>query len=72
MNAIASNPGARRLYILSIVARRRIALSALGFNRLGDAPLPPTLLLGYARLPEASIRPGVRELAEAVRAVAPA
>ena len=53
-------------------ARRRIALSALGVNRIGDAPLPPTLLLGYARLPEASIRPGVQELGEAVRAVAPA
>jgi GntR family transcriptional regulator/MocR family aminotransferase len=53
-------------------ARRRIALSALSANRVGDAPLPPTLLLGYARLPEASIRPGVRELADAVRAIAPA
>jgi GntR family transcriptional regulator/MocR family aminotransferase len=58
--------------VVAEAARRRIALSALGFNRLGDAPLPPTLLLGYARLPEASIRAGVRELAEAVRAIAPA
>ena len=33
---------------------------------------PPTLLLGYARLPEAAIAAGVRELAAAVRAVAPA
>ena len=54
-------------------ARRRIALETMRElpDRPGDAG-PPTLLLGYARLPEAAIGPGVRELAEAVRAVAPA
>ena len=31
------------------------------------AAAPPTLLLGYAQLPEPAIRAGVRELAEAVR-----
>jgi hypothetical protein len=29
---------------------------------------PPTLLLGYAQIPEAAIRPGVEALAGAVRA----
>jgi hypothetical protein len=29
---------------------------------------PPTLLLGYAQMPEPAIRSGVHELAEAVRA----
>jgi hypothetical protein len=29
---------------------------------------PPTLLLGYAQIPEAAIRPGVEALADAVRA----
>ena len=50
--------------------RRGIALSTLGANRIGTGPLAPTLLLGYARLPEAAIAPGVRELAAAVRRVA--
>jgi GntR family transcriptional regulator/MocR family aminotransferase len=50
--------------------RRGIALSTLGANRIGTGPLAPTLLLGYARLPEATIAPGVRELAAAVRRVA--
>jgi GntR family transcriptional regulator / MocR family aminotransferase len=49
---------------------RRIALGAMSDNRVGDAPRGPTLLLGYARLPEAAIAAGVRELAAAVRRVA--
>jgi GntR family transcriptional regulator / MocR family aminotransferase len=52
--------------------RRRIALSTIGANRLGAGAIAPTLLLGYARLPEAAIAPGVRELAAAVRRVADA
>ena len=32
-----------------------------------DATGPPTLLLGYAPIPEPAIRAGVRELADAVR-----
>jgi GntR family transcriptional regulator/MocR family aminotransferase len=48
-------------------ARRRIALSTLGENRLGTGEYPPTLLLGYAQLPEPAIRAAVRELAAAVR-----
>jgi GntR family transcriptional regulator/MocR family aminotransferase len=52
--------------------RRGIALSTMGANRVGTSPLAPTLLLGYARLPEAAIAPGVRELAAVVRRVADA
>jgi DNA-binding transcriptional MocR family regulator len=29
---------------------------------------PPTLMLGYANVPEPAIRSGIRELAEAIRA----
>jgi GntR family transcriptional regulator/MocR family aminotransferase len=48
---------------------RRIALGTMGDNRVGSGDVPPTLLLGYAQLPEPAIRAGVRELAEAVRGV---
>jgi hypothetical protein len=34
----------------------------------GGAEGPPTLLIGYGQIAEPSIRPGVRALAEAVRA----
>jgi GntR family transcriptional regulator/MocR family aminotransferase len=46
--------------------RRRIALSLMGDNRVGPGERPPTLLLGYAKVPEPAIRAGVRELAAAV------
>ena len=49
--------------------QRRIALSTMGENRVGTGDVPPTLLLGYAQLPEPAIRAGVRELAEAVRSL---
>ena len=48
--------------------RRRIELSTLADHRIGARAGPPTLLLGFANVPEAAIRAGVRELAEAVRA----
>jgi GntR family transcriptional regulator/MocR family aminotransferase len=48
-------------------ARRRIALEAMGDYR-GGAGGAPTLLLGYGQIAEPSIRPGVRALAEAIRA----
>jgi GntR family transcriptional regulator/MocR family aminotransferase len=48
-------------------ARRRVAIEAMGDYRDGR-PGPPTLLLGYGHIAEPSIRPGVRALAEAVRA----
>jgi hypothetical protein len=37
-------------------------------QRADGATEPPTLLLGYAQLPEAAIPAAVHELAEAVRA----
>jgi hypothetical protein len=37
-------------------------------NRAGPPVAPPVLLLGCGRIPKAAIRPGVRALAEAVRA----
>jgi GntR family transcriptional regulator/MocR family aminotransferase len=53
--------------ILEEAARRRIALEAMGAYREA-APGAPTLVLGYGRIAEPSIRAGVRALAEAVRA----
>jgi GntR family transcriptional regulator/MocR family aminotransferase len=47
--------------------RRRIQLETMGNYRLGGGSGPPTLMLGYAQIAEAAIRPGVRELAEVVR-----
>jgi GntR family transcriptional regulator/MocR family aminotransferase len=48
--------------------RRRIALDTMGSHVAGRYEGPPILLLGYAAVPEPAIRPGVGELAEAVRA----
>jgi GntR family transcriptional regulator/MocR family aminotransferase len=52
--------------ILEETARRRIAIEAMGDYRTGT-PGPPTLLLGYGQIAEPSIRPGIAELAEAIR-----
>jgi GntR family transcriptional regulator/MocR family aminotransferase len=52
--------------ILAEAARGRIALEAMGDYRNG--PGAPTLLLGYGQIAEPSIRPGIRALAEAIRA----
>ena len=49
-------------------SRRRIALETMADYRLGTGEGPTILMLGYAPLPEPTIRAGVRELAEAVRA----
>jgi GntR family transcriptional regulator/MocR family aminotransferase len=54
--------------ILEEAGRRRIALDTMNQNRAGPPLAPPILLLGCGRIPEAAIRAGVRELAEAVRA----
>jgi GntR family transcriptional regulator / MocR family aminotransferase len=54
--------------VLEEVARRRIALDTMSNNRTGAAGGPPILLLGCGQVPEASVRPGIRELAAAVRA----
>jgi GntR family transcriptional regulator/MocR family aminotransferase len=47
--------------------RRRIRLETMSSYRLDGGSGPPTLMLGYAQIAEPAIRPGVRELAEAVR-----
>ena len=52
--------------VLAACAERRIALETVTTYRVGDAAGPPTLLLGYAKMPEATIRAGVREVARAV------
>jgi GntR family transcriptional regulator / MocR family aminotransferase len=48
-------------------ARRRVAIEVMADYRSGPAGAP-TLLLGYGQITEASIRPGVAALAEAIRA----
>ncbi|HEY7259558.1 MAG TPA: PLP-dependent aminotransferase family protein [Gaiellales bacterium] len=48
---------------------RRIALASI--SDYGERTGPPTLMLGYGHLPEPAVGPGVRELAEAVRAARP-
>ena len=54
--------------IVAEARRRRIDLEAMSDYRLSDAAGPPTILLGYAQIPEPSIRAGVREVAAAVEA----
>jgi GntR family transcriptional regulator / MocR family aminotransferase len=55
--------------ILAEAGRRRIRVETLGEYRLGRPGAgPPTLMLGYGQMPEATIRAGVREIAQAVRA----
>jgi len=50
------------------IKRSGIALEFLSDHCLGPRSGPPTLLLGYARSPDASIRAGIRALASAIRA----
>jgi len=52
--------------ILEEARARRIALAAMSDYGVDDGP--PTLMLGYGHLPEPAVEPGVRELAEAIRA----
>lgn len=54
--------------ILDEARRRRVDLAVLSDYWTGGRACSPTLFLGYAQIPEPAIRPGVRELAEAVRA----
>jgi GntR family transcriptional regulator/MocR family aminotransferase len=54
--------------ILDEARRRGVGLESLAHYRLRERADPPTLILGYAQVPEATIRAGVRELAAAVRA----
>jgi GntR family transcriptional regulator/MocR family aminotransferase len=54
--------------ILDEAQRRRIAFATLSRYQSDTRASPPTLLLGYAQTPEPTIKAGVREIAEAVRA----
>jgi GntR family transcriptional regulator / MocR family aminotransferase len=54
--------------IVEEASRRRIDLTTMRHHWFGSRGGPPTLLLGYAQIPEPAIRPGVREIAEAIRA----
>jgi GntR family transcriptional regulator / MocR family aminotransferase len=47
---------------------RRVALETMSDYRPGLAGRPPALVLGYAQMPEPTIRAGVHEIAAAVRA----
>ena len=53
--------------ILEEARRRGIALEILGQHRLVPRVGSATLLLGYARMPESSMRDAVRELRDAIR-----
>jgi GntR family transcriptional regulator / MocR family aminotransferase len=53
--------------IMREARRRRIEVTTMGDYRMSPGTHPPTLLLGYAQIPEAAIRPGVEALADAVR-----
>ena len=54
--------------ILAEARSRRIELEVMSDYRLGVGAGPPTILLGYAQIPESAIPAGVREVAEAVAA----
>ncbi len=60
--------GHDEIAILAAAQARRIDFAVLGEHFSGQATAPPTLLLGYAQVPEAAVRPGVREIAAIVRA----
>ena len=54
--------------ILEEAATRRLELHTMSQHQATPASAAPILLLGYGQVPEPSIRAGVHELAEAVRA----
>src|SRR5262249_21476071 len=54
--------------ILHQARSRRVEIETMGDFRPGVAGSTPALVLGYAQMPEPSIRAGVRELTEAVHA----
>jgi GntR family transcriptional regulator/MocR family aminotransferase len=66
LHVVAALPSATdEKRVLVEARRRRIAVSGLAEHRVSTAG-EPALLLGYAAMSEASIRSGVRELADAV------
>jgi GntR family transcriptional regulator / MocR family aminotransferase len=72
LHATVRLPGAARdeAAIRAAAARRGIAFEVMGDYR-PDHDGPATLLLGYAQMPEPSIRAGVRELAAAIEHARP-
>jgi GntR family transcriptional regulator/MocR family aminotransferase len=58
--------------ILDEAHRRRIDLTTMRDFWIEPGSGPPTLLLGYAQIPEPAVHASVRELANAVRAARPA
>jgi len=67
--AIRLPDGCDELAIRDEALRRGIALTAMSTYFLVPRAGSPTLLIGYARVSEPTIRAGVRELAAAIRAV---
>jgi GntR family transcriptional regulator / MocR family aminotransferase len=67
--AVELPDGPDELAIFEEATRRRVALTTMHEYRHTALPGPPTLLLGYANLPEPAIKPGVREIADVVEAV---
>lgn len=61
-------PGCDEAAIHEEARRRRVELEVLGDYGRRAAGAPATLLLGYGRMPEATLRAGVAELAAAVGA----
>ncbi len=55
--------------IFEEAGRRGIGLTVMGEHRIRSRGGPPTLLLAYARVDEPTIRAGVKQLADVVRAV---
>jgi GntR family transcriptional regulator / MocR family aminotransferase len=61
-------PGDHEQAIVEAARARRIEIETLHEFLFEERGQPPTLMLGYAQMPEPTIRAGIRELAEAVRA----
>jgi GntR family transcriptional regulator / MocR family aminotransferase len=54
--------------IVAAIRARRIAIDTMAEHWAGPRTGPPMLLLGYGQVAEVAIRPGIRTIAEAVRA----
>jgi len=63
LHATVDLPGVDVTRVREHSRKRGVDFEVLGDYRLGDAVLPPALLLGYANLTEPAIRAGIRALA---------
>jgi GntR family transcriptional regulator / MocR family aminotransferase len=63
LHATVELPGVDAARLREHARARGVDFEVLGDYRLGDAELPPALLLGYANLSEPAIRAGIRALA---------